>query len=53
MKGFHPKLGMRPMRHAVEKMIGDAVACHVLREWQRQRSPVVDEQTETLVVQPK
>jgi ATP-dependent Clp protease ATP-binding subunit ClpA len=25
-KGFHPKLGARPMRNAVEKLIGDAVA---------------------------
>ena len=25
-KGFHPKLGMRPMRHAVETLVGDAVA---------------------------
>lgn len=25
-KGFHPKLGARPMRNAVEKLVGDAVA---------------------------
>jgi len=25
-KGFHPKLGARPMRDTVEKMVGDAVA---------------------------
>jgi len=25
-KGFHPKLGARPMRDAVEKLVGDAVA---------------------------
>jgi ATP-dependent Clp protease ATP-binding subunit ClpB len=25
-RGFHPKLGARPMRDAVEKLIGDAVA---------------------------
>ena len=24
-KGFHPKLGARPMRDAVEKLVGDAV----------------------------
>ena len=52
-KGFHPKLGMRPMRHAVEKMIGDAVACHVLRGGNGHGRLVVDEQTETLVVQEK
>jgi ATP-dependent Clp protease ATP-binding subunit ClpA len=25
-KGFHPKLGARPMRDAVEKLVGDAVS---------------------------
>jgi ATP-dependent Clp protease ATP-binding subunit ClpB len=25
-RGFHPKLGARPMRDAVEKLMGDAVA---------------------------
>jgi ATP-dependent Clp protease ATP-binding subunit ClpA len=25
-KGFHPKLGARPMRDATEKLVGDAVA---------------------------
>src|SRR6185503_8149257 len=29
-KGFHPKLGARPMRDAVEKQIGDALAAHLL-----------------------
>ena len=29
-RGFHPRLGARPMRDAVEKSIGDAVAAHVL-----------------------
>lgn len=29
-KGFHPKLGARPMRDAVEKQIGDALAEHLL-----------------------
>jgi ATP-dependent Clp protease ATP-binding subunit ClpA len=52
-KGFHPKLGMRPMRHAVEKLIGDAVACHVLRGGNGHGRLVVDERSETLVVQPK
>ena len=28
-KGFHPKLGARPMRDAVEKLVGDAVAANV------------------------
>jgi hypothetical protein len=43
--GFHPKLGMRPMRHAVEKMIGDAVACHVLNGGNGQdASPLMNNQ---------
>ncbi len=29
-RGFHPRLGARPMRDAVEKFIGDAVAADVL-----------------------
>jgi len=29
-RGFHPKLGARPMRDAVEKLIGDAVASDLL-----------------------
>jgi ATP-dependent Clp protease ATP-binding subunit ClpB len=29
-KGFHPKLGARPMRDAVEKQIGDALTAHLL-----------------------
>jgi ATP-dependent Clp protease ATP-binding subunit ClpA len=29
-KGFHPKLGARPMRDAVEKLIGDAIAERLL-----------------------
>jgi len=31
-KGFHPKLGARPMRDAVEKLVGDAVAECLLHE---------------------
>jgi ATP-dependent Clp protease ATP-binding subunit ClpA len=29
-RGFHPKLGARPMRDAVEKFVGDAVAVDLL-----------------------
>jgi ATP-dependent Clp protease ATP-binding subunit ClpB len=29
-KGFHPKLGARPMRDAVERLVGDAVAERIL-----------------------
>ena len=31
-KGFHPKLGARPMRDAVEKLVGDAVSECLLEE---------------------
>lgn len=30
-RGFHPKLGARPMRDTVEKLIGDAVAVDLLK----------------------
>jgi ATP-dependent Clp protease ATP-binding subunit ClpA len=50
-KGFHPKLGMRPMRHAVEKMVGDAIAYHILNGGNGHGHLVVDEPTETLVIQ--
>ena len=52
-KGFHPKLGMRPMRHAVEKMVGDAVTCHVLNGGNGHGLLIVDEQNETLAIQPR
>jgi ATP-dependent Clp protease ATP-binding subunit ClpA len=29
--GFHPRLGARPMRDAVEKLLGDAVATNLLQ----------------------
>ena len=29
-RGFHPRLGARPLRDAVEKVIGDAVAADLL-----------------------
>jgi ATP-dependent Clp protease ATP-binding subunit ClpA len=31
-RGFHPKLGARPMRDAIEKLIGDAVAANLLEQ---------------------
>lgn len=31
-RGFHPRLGARPMRDAVEKLVGDAVAVCILKE---------------------
>lgn len=52
-KGFHPKLGMRPMRHAVETLVGDAVAKELLAEKPCRGRLVVDASGETLTVQPK
>jgi ATP-dependent Clp protease ATP-binding subunit ClpA len=49
-KGFHPKLGMRPMRHAVEKLIGDAVAECLLGRREASGTLATDEARECLVV---
>lgn len=42
-KGFHPKLGARPMRDAVEKLVGDAVAEKLLQGEQAAGMMTVDE----------
>jgi ATP-dependent Clp protease ATP-binding subunit ClpB len=52
-KGFHPKLGMRPMRHAVETLVGDAVSADVLKGGSGCGRLVVHEQDEALLVQAK
>jgi ATP-dependent Clp protease ATP-binding subunit ClpA len=52
-KGFHPKLGMRPMRHAVETLVGDAVAADVLRGGSGCGRLTVHGRGESLMVQPK
>jgi len=50
-KGIHPKLGARPMRDAVEKLVGDAVAEHLLAgAAQACGSLAVDEARDCLVV---
>src|SRR5437867_7966594 len=49
-KGFHPKLGARPMRDAVEKLIGDAVAIDLLAGGDASGRLRVDESTDALVV---
>jgi ATP-dependent Clp protease ATP-binding subunit ClpA len=49
-KGFHPKLGARPMRDAVEKQIGDALAEHLLTEKNFDGRIQVDESRDCLVV---
>jgi ATP-dependent Clp protease ATP-binding subunit ClpA len=48
--GFHPKLGARPMRDAVEKFVGDAVATDLLTEGKGSGRLQVDESINCLVV---
>jgi ATP-dependent Clp protease ATP-binding subunit ClpA len=50
LQGFHPKLGARPMRDAVEKYVGDAVATDVLTEGKGSGCLTVDESARCLVV---
>jgi ATP-dependent Clp protease ATP-binding subunit ClpB len=50
-KGFHPKLGMRPMRHAVETLIGNAVAGCLLAGQEACGTLTVDVARDCLVVQ--
>jgi len=49
-KGFHPKLGARPMRDAVEKQIGDALAEHLLAGKNSGGMLQVDESRDCLIV---
>ena len=49
-KGFHPKLGARPMRDAVEKQLGDALAEHLLAGKNSGGRLQVDESRDCLVV---
>jgi ATP-dependent Clp protease ATP-binding subunit ClpB len=49
-QGFHPKLGARPMRDAVEKYVGDAVATDVLTEGRGSGRLTVDESARCLLV---
>ncbi len=49
-KGFHPKLGARPMRDAVEKLVGDAVVTCLLEAKPVQGILTVDEGADCLVV---
>jgi ATP-dependent Clp protease ATP-binding subunit ClpA len=49
-KGFHPKLGARPMRDAVEKLVGDAVADCLLSSRQAQGVLTLDEAHDCLIV---
>ncbi len=49
-RGFHPRLGARPMRDAVEKFIGDAVARELLTSGDGCGNLTVDETGERLRV---
>jgi ATP-dependent Clp protease ATP-binding subunit ClpB len=49
-RGFHPKLGARPMRDAVEKQVGDAVAIDLLTGGSGCGSLVVDETANALII---
>ncbi|HZI33888.1 MAG TPA: AAA family ATPase [Candidatus Binatia bacterium] len=49
-KGFHPKLGARPMRDAVEKQVGDALAEHLLDGKNSGGRLQVDESRDCLIV---
>lgn len=49
-KGFHPKLGARPMRDAVEKLVGDAIADSLLNGQDSCGVIAVDEARDCLVV---
>jgi ATP-dependent Clp protease ATP-binding subunit ClpB len=49
-KGFHPKLGARPMRDAVEKQVGDALAEHLLAGKNSGGRLLVDEPRDCLIV---
>lgn len=49
-KGFHPKLGARPMRDAVEKLVGDAVSECLLQERSACGALTVDDMRDCLIV---
>jgi len=49
-KGFHPKLGARPMRDAVEKQVGDALAERLLAGKNSGGRLQVDESRDCLVI---
>jgi len=49
-RGFHPRLGARPMRDVVEKSIGDAVATDVLASGRGSGRLVVNEPKNCLAI---
>jgi ATP-dependent Clp protease ATP-binding subunit ClpA len=51
-RGFHPKLGARPMRDAIEKLIGDAVATNLLTEKAGRGTLTLDEKSNCFRIAP-
>jgi ATP-dependent Clp protease ATP-binding subunit ClpA len=52
-RGFHPRLGARPMRDAVEKSIGDAVASDLLEGGNGSGKLIVRDDGNQLQVRPR
>ncbi len=50
-KGFHPKLGARPMRDAAEKLVGDAVAVALLLHGRADGCLTADEANDCLKIE--
>jgi len=50
-KGFHPKLGARPMRDATEKLVGDAVAGALLANGRAEGCLMADTANDCLKIQ--
>ena len=50
-QGFHPRLGARPMRDAVEKLVGDAVAVCILNGGSASGLLVIGAEDDRLVIQ--
>jgi ATP-dependent Clp protease ATP-binding subunit ClpB len=51
-RGFHPRLGARPMRDVIEKLIGDAVATDLLEGGRGSGKLVVEEDGNRLILIP-
>lgn len=49
-KGYHPKLGARPMRDATEKLVGDAVTEALLKNGQATGCLIADSASDRLVI---
>lgn len=51
-RGFHPRLGARPMRDAVEKLVGDAVAADLLIQKAGHGTLTVDKSSNCFMIAP-